>query len=211
MTRSTRLPRLFLTCVLALASLILASSFSPQEVSANDNTTFCKWGFPWPRTPLFFIDLGSFTVNQAYAIQYGGESWYAANANLWFDRTYGTTRDGEIYRGPVNAGNTAQTGTTTIDCNVDQGRPIVWAYAVYDETGRFYEDCLAVGQQWCIDNEYYDLHNISTHEFGHWFYMTHTYSSSDSSMSTFSDWGEVYKRDINSYDVQSAQIMYGSR
>jgi hypothetical protein len=211
MTRSTRLPRLFLACVLALTSVILASSVTPQEVSAHDNTTFCKWGFPWPRVPKFFVHLsGSFTVSEANAIQYGGESWYAANANLWFDRTYGTARDGEVYRGVTDDGNIAQTRTTTTDCNVDEGRPIVWAYTVYHNTERFYTDCLAVGQQWCVDNQYYDLHSVSTHEFGHWFLMTHSYSFG-SSMTTFVGWGDVEPRDINSHDAQSAQIMYGSR
>lgn len=203
--------RAFLVLVLLFTAMFLTPSVAPRKVSADDNTTLCKWGFPWPRQIKFYVT-NSFTASEANAVQYGGESWYAANANLWFVRGYADI-NGEVRRGPVGPGRIAETGTNTVDCNVDAGRPITWAYTVYDQYGRFYPDCLAVGQQWCIDNQYFDIHNISTHEFGHWFWMNHTDPSGDTeaSMHCCAGWGEVKKRDITSHDSNSARIMYGSR
>lgn len=210
MRTRTRVPRACLVAILLYTSVAVAPFVAPREAAADDNTTFCKWGFPWPREIYFWVNDWHFDAGQANAIQYGGESWWGANANLWFVRDYGAGYNGEVRRGPVQAGHIAETGTTTIDCNVDAGRPITWAYTVYDQAGRFYADCLAIGQQWCRDNQYYDVHNVSTHEFGHWVWLNHT-GDTGASMHCCIGWGDVNKRDINWHDGQSVRIMYGSR
>jgi hypothetical protein len=65
-------------------------------------------------------------------------------------------------------------------------------------------------RQWCIDNQYLDFHNVSTHEFGHWVWLNHT-GDGDASMHCCIGWGGVNKRDMNAHDGQSVRIMYGSR
>lgn|GEM_PF-4288150 len=41
--------RLVLSVLLLLGSLLVTMVF-PRAVQASDNSTQCKWDFPWPRT-----------------------------------------------------------------------------------------------------------------------------------------------------------------
>jgi hypothetical protein len=77
----------------------------------------------------------------------------------------------------------------------------------------FYYDCLAAGQSWCVSNNYYGIHNIAAHEFGHWFHLLDTYSSSDNldTMYGYSYTGEVQQRTPTAHDLDEAWIMYGCR
>lgn len=214
--RGQRVLRVLLALTLALTSLVAQSVAVPPAAKA-DITTPCKWDFPWPRQVRYYIYTGGyqFTWGQSERVSYGPSTWSEGGFNLYFGRVY-EGEEGEVYRGATSRpGAIAETRTTTLDCDRDAGRPIRWASTVFNQNYGFHEDCFAAyldnGYNWCRDNGYYDLHNISAHEFGHWFWLNDDYGDTSATMFYAAGPGEWNKRDLAFTDRNGAYIMYGCR
>lgn len=97
-------------------------------------------------------------------------------------------------------------------CNVDQGTPLTSAYAVFNRDMNFRLDCAAY--QNCGPLQQYDLHDVSAHEAGHWFYLRDILNGEEPWQATMYNsmtWGSTYRRDLHEHDKDGAWIMYGCR
>ncbi len=243
---STRKIKSRLGFALILALLLL--SFSSLRLHADEEntlqsdleshgtsvgTTFCKWGFPWPRTVYYYVSSSIGWPNFiqgggpsfADRISYGGNTWNGWNFNLSFQKTTSTSvaRNGHpTLVSQHYLGNTANNVVASVsisppsNCNLDQGNPIVQSVMKWDPDYYFYTDCKATGTAWCQSQGYYDIHNVSSHEFGHWFHLGHSgdnnhASNSETTMYPTFALGEWKKRDLTADDIYAAYIMYGYR
>lgn len=192
------------------------------DATATHNASFCKWNFPWPRTVLYWINTGAgqFSSDHATRVQYGGNTWTEAGYNLILLRTStrnSATNYSEVIKGYVPFGATAATDVPlSSNCNVDSGNPITGVVTIYNSSKNFHDDCLAMeyshGYNWCNANNYYDIHEVSAHEFGHWFTIyDHDLCFSVYTMDTCIQPGDTYRRTLHSHDRSAAWIMYGCR
>ncbi|CAN5698960.1 hypothetical protein BH24CHL1_BH24CHL1_09100 [soil metagenome] len=226
-------------CLVMLAIGIIPLFFMSVGAQATDQTSQCKWDFPWPRTVYYYIDTtpGHFTSSEATRVSYGPNTWSEGGFNLKFTRVYNKTsatyyrppRENYYYYTTVQKGFVSNdplasaaayvmdsTGavhyiTSTSSCNRDAGRPIRQVTTVFNTNTNFYLDCKSAFSH-CNANDLVDIHNTSSHEFGHWFFLGHTGSNyvSDTMYRT-SGFGEWTKRDLASHDWTSARAMYGCR
>lgn len=158
-------------------------------------------------------------------MSYGAATWTAAGLNLYFGRVSSLVQtEGYAYGGSyiakgalANHTRIAETTHTWItnaggtDCNRDEGRPIVRAQTYFNVGDyEFHFDCKGYPTT-CATDDLYDLHNTSSHEFGHWFHLIDTYAAGDTALTMYgqSNPGTWYQRDLTSHDEYSACIMYG--
>lgn len=215
------------TRILMVITLLLVSTFgfffaAPQAVYADTIATACKWNFPWPRTVYYLVYTGGgqFTDDDANRVAYGAETWSAAGFNLILQRTFsrdealnGTTFGLSYVHREVtsNPSYLAETFVSpTPNCNVDGGNPITSVRTRYNPNIVFYPDCAAI-RPTCEQNGWYDLHDNSTHEFGHWFTLGDDYNVYEASMYWYTDPGRTYARDLSGHDINQARLMYGCR
>lgn len=210
----------------ALFTVLGAFVSIPLSAGATHNATSCKWDFPWPHQVEYWIEQGTdptttLTSAEATRVSYGPATWSEGNFNLYFTRvsTAGQSEGGNsfIAKGTIENPNaaaetySAHYGTAGSNCNVDQGRALAWTYTVFDQYASWNLDCNA-NHSTCITYDQFDLHDIASHELGHWFAM----GDISDSPSTATMWyaasaGEYYKRDLDQHDKDSAWVMYGCR
>lgn len=191
----------------------------PSTTQATHESTQCKWDFPWPRTIWYWINTGAgqFSSSHATRVSYGNNTWTEAGFNLLFQRT--TNRDAatnytEHFKGSASSTTIAFVRVSpTSSCNRDAGNPITRVENVWNNQKNFHSDCLAAGTQWCVNNQYYDIHNVSAHEVGHWFFIANETTANDVGHTMYKtiSYGETLKRSLAQHDKDSAEIMYGFR
>lgn len=206
----------------AVSLLIIASSLvvsDPVPVSASHSTS-CKWPFPWPAQVYYHVDNITFTAAQADRVEYGGNTWTEGGFNVEFHRvssvsqsTAGVTR---IYQGSVSMPNhLANTNAVWVGkysgqgCNVDTGHHLLYFQIIFNQYANFHLDCLAV-YPFCQNNDVYDIHNLTSHEFVHVLSMGHSSGLYDTSYGKIGA-GETRKRTLAYHDKYAAWIMYGCR
>lgn len=225
--------RRFLPVCSTIALLLLMFVAIPRVASADDVSTFCKWPQPWPKTVRYYISTtgGQFTANEAVRVAYGGNTWTEAGTNLILQRSYtmgGATNNSRVAMGSLSGLNAVaavyiydSNNVVNTNCNVDNGNGISRAVMIWNYTLDFHEDCLAAGT-FCQQNGYHDIHNISAHEFGHWFFLRDTYdnqptdvdgdaSDAEETMYGRTTYGETKKRSLTYDDRIWAGVMYGYR
>lgn len=206
--------------VLAVAVLVAASLAipltHPAAVGATDISSWCKWGYPWPAWVSFYIH--DFYGDTANRVEYGAHTWAGANFNFVPYRDYNSNNPNRIFRGPMSPGSTGRVAETRLyteggSCSAYPGkdyRQIYRAETIFNVYTNFHADCNFPGTDWCAANNYFDLHNVSAHEFSHWFWLYDSPDPEDTANGGIAP-GEIKKRDLNWHDRQSAHIMYGCR
>ncbi len=210
--------RILLSAILVLMSSTVIAVRS-EGASATHNSTDCKWDFPWPRTISYYIQTGAgqFTSAEADRVEYGNSTWTEGGFNLLFTRVGNpawATNYTMHYKGDAEVGVIAWTRVSPhLNCDRDANDPITRAETVWSNTKNFNLDCLAAGPSNCVSNEEYDIHNVSTHEVGHWFRMADETAASETAHTMYYQigYGEYYKRSLHQHDKDSAWIMYGCR
>lgn len=221
--------RVILSNVLVLTLLLTPWGTAPLPVSA-DNSTMCKWDFPWPRRVNYIIYTGSyhFTVGEADHVQYGANVWWDVGSNLMLERVWEgwrTTNNSRAYKQYLNNPDGTPAGNPAItvvyhgspDCNRDAGRPITKAETPFNSHFRWHDDCLRAweenGYNWCQANDYWDVQEVAAHEFGHWFFIgDHQFEWRwDETMYNIILDGETWRRSLHQHDIDMALIMYGRR
>lgn len=220
------MPRQIAIMSVAIFTVLSAFASIPLSAGATHNTTSCKWGFPWPHQVEYWIEQGSnpstdFTSAEATRVSYGPATWSEGNFNLYFSRvsTLAQSEGGNSFIGKGTVSDpsyaaesfSAHYGTEGSDCNVDQSRELAWAYTIFDQYTSWNLDC-NVNHSACVTYHQFDLHNIASHELGHWFTM----GDISDAPSTATMWhtaaaGEYLKRDLDQHDKDSAWVMYGCR
>lgn len=219
--------RLIVMGILLLVSMAVPTSAAaqyPRQSNWKDNTSSCKWGFPWPRQVDYWIEVGSdpyntFSSAEATRVSYGPATWTEGTFNLYFSRvsSLGLSEGGNTFiaKGVVSSPQRvaeAQTVPNRAYCNVDQGSPMTSAYIIFNQNKSFSLDCAAY--QNCGQLQQYDLHDVSAHEAGHWFFLDDIFSGEEPWQSTmYNDmtWGATIRRDLHEHDKDGAWIMYGCR
>ncbi len=219
--------RLIVMGRLLLVSMAVPTSAAaqyPRQPNWKDNSSSCKWGFPWPRQVEYWIEEGSdpyntFSSAEATRVSYGPATWTEGTFNLYFSRvsSLGQSEGGNTFiaKGAVSSPQRiaeADTVPSTATCNVDQGNPITSAHITFNQNKGFSLDCAAY--QNCGQLQQYDLHDVSAHEAGHWFRL-HDISEYEepwqATMYNSMTWGSTYRRDLHEHDKDGAWIMYGCR
>lgn len=221
--------RFLITLVVLLVVPIVTTSVASGSHGTTIGTGFCKWAFYGERTIRYYVYpmlASHFPADMATRVSYGGFSWNAAGLNLQFEPTtnLNIAKNGGDYisyhndENPSSPTAIADTGITpNTGCSFGQGgvpdSPIVRAYTRWRPSYYFHSDCVG---SWCADNGYYDVHNVASHEFGHWFHMGHSgapghSTNTDATMHQSIAAGETKKRSLTSDDIAAGALEYGYR
>jgi hypothetical protein len=216
--------RVLLALFLVLAAGSAGLFVAPRPVEATDNSTFCKWAYPWPRTVNYFIHVGfadyQFSGGDADRVAYGANTWNETNANLIFQRVYdlASAKNSGDYAPPTDIYKVYEPGDTFIaqatltkngGCDLDRGDANLFGIIEFNTRYQFHWDCAVVYPQ-CERNGWHDLHNIAAHEFGHWIHLRDNDVSADT-MYRSAPPGEITKRDLTFHDIDGLYVMYGRR
>jgi hypothetical protein len=71
----------------------------------------------------------------------------------------------------------------------------------------------SLGKRCQIEQEH-DIHNVASHEFGHWVYLGDIDEPNFDYATMYhqiTEWGETQKRSLSWYDDWGAEVMYGYR
>jgi hypothetical protein len=224
-------PRLRVLVSSTLGLILVTMAFAvmyADNAEATHNTTNCKWPFPWPADVYYWIDQGpdqnwQFTATEAERVEFGGNTWTNGGFNFLFHRVdfswessggdYGWTT--WIGRDEVPDGYAAVAGRHYVGstCNVDTGNYLTAANIRFNQNRDFHIDCLAAGDHCQIEQEH-DIHNVASHEFGHWVYLGDIDEPNFDYATMYhqiTEWGETQKRSLSWYDDWGAEVMYGYR
>lgn len=209
--------------LIAVGFLVLAGLVAPGTVQATHNATFCKWDFPWPRQIEYWIEEGSDSYNQflpeeATRVSYGPATWSEGNFNLYFSRvpTLGQSEGGNTFiamgvvSDPTHVAEAWPNPSPS--CNRDAGNPINSAFIIFNRDAGFSLDCAAYKN--CGQLKQIDLHDLSAHETGHWFFLADISWEGPTTATMFHHYqryDETFRRDLDTHDKDAAWIMYGCR
>lgn len=186
--------------VVAVACLVLLGAIAGAYPSDAANTaTWCKWPYPWPRTVNYEIVSAHFTTDHANRVQYGANTWTEARFNLIFARDFYGSQPNKVRKGipdPNNPGYPATTQIGVLNCHVNPSpapyRTITQATTTFNSNVNWHHDCKAAPSI-CASGNMYDLHNMASHEFGHWYFLLDTAVDTEDTMYAYVSIGEFKK------------------